>query len=90
MRARFPEEIYNGKITAHDRKWFFFDVKTSKDGSRRLVITESHGPKSGQERVRMTIWEGDVAHFLQGLLSAMEAMGYSGARQPRPSNCSEA
>lgn len=75
MNGRYPEEIYSGRITAYERKWFFFDVKKSKDGTRRLVITESYGPKSTQDRTSITVAEGDLADFLRGLLSAMDAMG---------------
>ena len=82
MSGRYPEEIYNGRITAYERKWFFFDVKKAKDGTRRLVITESHGPKSTRERTSITVAEGDLADFLRGLLSAMEAMGFEQKSSP--------
>lgn len=71
---KYPEEIYNDRFS-HQGRTLFFDVKAGPAAPRRLVITQSRMKNGERIRERLTLYEEDVAPFVEQLLKAVAALG---------------
>lgn len=77
------ETVYSD-CSGDDRRSFQFDVRTSQDGSRYLVIVEESGLPEPRQRSQITLLPEHLAGFQRCLREAIAAMSGEAVEAPKP------